>query len=132
VRWIPAAASFARCPQPVSRAVPRWSTAISTRTFHSRSWRSTLNTIRISCWSQTPAILKGDFGLERGEARASAAKLFTFGSIAVYRSAFFADCQDGVFPIMPLWQRSMAAGLCSAQLYSGSGKTSARPRGLPR
>jgi MurNAc alpha-1-phosphate uridylyltransferase len=66
-----------------------------------------------------PSYLKGDFGLERGEARAGAAELFTFGSIAVYRSAFFAGCQDGVFPIMPLWRRSMAAGLCSAQLYSG-------------
>jgi N-acetyl-alpha-D-muramate 1-phosphate uridylyltransferase len=66
-----------------------------------------------------PSYLKGDFGLERGEARASAAELFTFASIALYRSAFFADCQDGVFPIMPLWRRSMAAGLCSAQLYSG-------------
>jgi len=66
-----------------------------------------------------PSYLKGDFGLERGEARAGAAELFTFGCIAVYRSAFFADCRDGVFPIMPLWRRSMAAGLCSAQLYSG-------------
>jgi len=66
-----------------------------------------------------PSYMKGDFGLERGEARAGAAELFTFGSIAVYRSAFFAGCQDGVFPIMPLWRRSMAAGRCSAQLYEG-------------
>jgi MurNAc alpha-1-phosphate uridylyltransferase len=63
--------------------------------------------------------LKGDFGLEGGEARAGAAELFTFGGIAVYRSAFFAGCQDGVFPIMPLWRRSMAARLCSAELYAG-------------
>jgi MurNAc alpha-1-phosphate uridylyltransferase len=66
-----------------------------------------------------PSYLQGDFGLERGEARAGAAELFTFGGIAVYRSAFFAGCQDGVFPIMPLWRRSMAAGQCSAQLYTG-------------
>jgi N-acetyl-alpha-D-muramate 1-phosphate uridylyltransferase len=66
-----------------------------------------------------PSYLKGDFGLQRGEALASAAELFTFGCIAVYRSAFFADAQDGVFPIMPLWRRSMAAGRCSAQLYTG-------------
>jgi MurNAc alpha-1-phosphate uridylyltransferase len=66
-----------------------------------------------------PRYLQGDFGLERGEARVSAAELFTFGGIAVYRSAFFAGCQDGVFPIMPLWRRSMVAGLCSAQLYTG-------------
>jgi MurNAc alpha-1-phosphate uridylyltransferase len=66
-----------------------------------------------------PSYLKGDFGLDRGEARAGAAELFTFGCIAVYRSAFFADARDGVFPMMPLWRRSMAAGLCSAQLYTG-------------
>jgi MurNAc alpha-1-phosphate uridylyltransferase len=66
-----------------------------------------------------PSYLKGDFGFERGEARAAAAELFTFGGIAVYRSVFFAGCQDGVFPIMPLWRRSMAAGRCSAQLYTG-------------
>jgi MurNAc alpha-1-phosphate uridylyltransferase len=66
-----------------------------------------------------PSYLQGDFGLKHGEAQASAAELFTFGCMAVYRSAFFADCQDGVFPIMPLWRRSMAAGRCSAQLYTG-------------
>lgn len=66
-----------------------------------------------------PSYLKGDFGLKRGEALASAAELFTFGCIAIYRSAFFAYAHDGVFPIMPLWRRSMAAGLCSAQLYTG-------------
>ncbi len=39
-----------------------------------------------------PSYLQGDFGLERGEALAGAAELFTFGGIAVYRSAFFAAC----------------------------------------
>jgi N-acetyl-alpha-D-muramate 1-phosphate uridylyltransferase len=66
-----------------------------------------------------PSYLKGDFGLERGEALGQAAELFTFGCIAVYRNTFFADCEDGVFPIMPLWRRSMAAGPCSAQLFTG-------------
>jgi MurNAc alpha-1-phosphate uridylyltransferase len=66
-----------------------------------------------------PSYLQGDFGLERGEALATAAELFTFGCIAVYRTAFFTDAQDGVFPVKPLWLRSMAAGRCSAQLYTG-------------
>jgi len=66
-----------------------------------------------------PSYLQGDFGLERGEALATAAELFTFGCIAVYRSAFFSGAQDGVFPMKPLWRRSMAAGRCSAQLYTG-------------
>jgi MurNAc alpha-1-phosphate uridylyltransferase len=66
-----------------------------------------------------PSYLKGDFGLKEGQALAAAAELFTFGCIAVYRPGFFADCSDGVFPMMPLWRRSMAAGRCSAQLYNG-------------
>ena len=66
-----------------------------------------------------PSYMKGDFGFKHGKAVASADELLTFGSIAVYRNAFFADAEDGVFPIMPLWRRSMAAGRCSAQLYTG-------------
>jgi N-acetyl-alpha-D-muramate 1-phosphate uridylyltransferase len=77
-----------------------------------------------------PSYLHGDFGLEHGDALASAAKLYTFGCIAVYRSSFFAGADDGVFPIMPLWQRSMAAGRCSAQLYTGPWEDVGTPQRL--
>jgi MurNAc alpha-1-phosphate uridylyltransferase len=66
-----------------------------------------------------PSYLKGDFGIEQGEAQEVAAELYTFSGVAVYRPAFFADCVDGVFPLKPLMLRSMAAGRCSAQLYAG-------------
>jgi MurNAc alpha-1-phosphate uridylyltransferase len=66
-----------------------------------------------------PEYLQGDFGFEHGRALAAAKELFTFGCIAVYRPAFFAGCEDGAFPMMPLWRRSMAAGRCSAQVYQG-------------
>jgi MurNAc alpha-1-phosphate uridylyltransferase len=66
-----------------------------------------------------PSYLHGDFGLERGLALASAEQRFTFGCVAVYRPAFFAGCLDGAFPMMPLWRRSMAAGRCSGELYTG-------------
>jgi N-acetyl-alpha-D-muramate 1-phosphate uridylyltransferase len=66
-----------------------------------------------------PGYLKGDFGLERGIALPAAAELYTFSGIAVYRPAFFADCVEGAFPLKPLMLRSMAAGLCSGQLYTG-------------
>lgn len=66
-----------------------------------------------------PSYLHGDFGLEHGQALASAEQRFTFGCIAVYRPSFFAGCLDGAFPMMPLWRRSMAAGRCSAELYPG-------------
>jgi MurNAc alpha-1-phosphate uridylyltransferase len=62
---------------------------------------------------------RGDFGLEQGLALSSAASQYTFAGIAVYRSAFFAGCADGVFPLKPLLLRSMAAKRCSAELYTG-------------
>jgi MurNAc alpha-1-phosphate uridylyltransferase len=66
-----------------------------------------------------PSYLKGDFGIERGEAKAVAAELYTFSGVAVYHAEFFADCLDGVFHLKPLMLRSMAAGRCSAQVYTG-------------
>jgi MurNAc alpha-1-phosphate uridylyltransferase len=77
-----------------------------------------------------PSYLNGDFGLERGEARAGGAELFTFGCIAVYRPAFFAGCVDGVFPLKPLMLRSMSAGRCSAQLYAGAWEDVGTPERL--
>jgi N-acetyl-alpha-D-muramate 1-phosphate uridylyltransferase len=62
---------------------------------------------------------EGDFGLEGGEALASAAELFTFSGISVYRTEFFAGCLDGVFPLKPLLLRSIKAERCSAQVYEG-------------
>jgi MurNAc alpha-1-phosphate uridylyltransferase len=57
--------------------------------------------------------------MEQGMAVAGAASRYTFSGIAMYRSAFFAGCTDGSFPLKPLMLRSMAAGRCSAQLYTG-------------
>jgi N-acetyl-alpha-D-muramate 1-phosphate uridylyltransferase len=66
-----------------------------------------------------PSYLKGDFGLERGVVLPTAAALYTFSGIAVYRPEFFADCVAGAFPLKPLMLRSMASGQCSGQLYTG-------------
>jgi MurNAc alpha-1-phosphate uridylyltransferase len=77
-----------------------------------------------------PSYLPGDFALENGKALAKGSELFTFGCIAVYRSTFFAAAQDGVFPMKPLWLRSMAAGLCSAELYTGPWEDVGTPQRL--
>jgi MurNAc alpha-1-phosphate uridylyltransferase len=61
----------------------------------------------------------GDFGLELGLALPSAAKQYTFSGMAVYRSALFAGCVDGAFPLKPLLIKCMTAGRCSAELYRG-------------
>ena len=62
---------------------------------------------------------RGDFGLQERSAVVAAPTQYTFGCIAVYRPAFFAGCTDGAFPLKPLLLRSMAAGRCSAELYTG-------------
>ncbi len=62
---------------------------------------------------------EGDFGLDAGQALPAAAARYTFSGIGVYRSALFAGCTDGVFPLKPLLLRAMASQRCSAQLYTG-------------
>jgi MurNAc alpha-1-phosphate uridylyltransferase len=79
---------------------------------------------------RNPSYLKGDFGIERGEAKAVAQELYTFCGVAIYRPAFFADCIDGVFPLKPLMLRSVAAGRCSAQLYAGQWEDVGTPERL--
>jgi N-acetyl-alpha-D-muramate 1-phosphate uridylyltransferase len=79
---------------------------------------------------RNPSYLKGDFGIEQGEAMQAAAELYTFSGVAVYRPAFFADCVDGVFPLKPLMLRSMAAGRCSAQFFAGQWQDVGTPERL--
>ncbi len=62
---------------------------------------------------------RGDFGCLDGRALAEASQRFTFSGIAVYRSAFFAGCAEGVRPLKPLLVRAMDAGRCGAEVYSG-------------
>jgi MurNAc alpha-1-phosphate uridylyltransferase len=61
----------------------------------------------------------GDFGLEDGRVVPEAAERHTFSGIALYDTAFFAGCTDGVFPLKPLLLRAMAAGRCGGELYRG-------------
>jgi MurNAc alpha-1-phosphate uridylyltransferase len=71
----------------------------------------------------------GDFGLEQGSALAAPMQ-YTFGCIAVYRPEFFAGCTDGAFPLKPLLLRSMAAGRCSGELYTGAWEDVGTPERL--
>lgn len=73
---------------------------------------------------------QGDFGLEDGLALPAAARQYTFAGIAVYRVGFFDGCVDGVFPLRPLLLRSMAAGRCSAELYTGKWEDVGTPERL--
>jgi N-acetyl-alpha-D-muramate 1-phosphate uridylyltransferase len=66
---------------------------------------------------------QGDFAVQQGmavsESNSLAHDRYTFAGIATYRSAFFADCVDGVSPLKPLLLRSIAARRCAAQVYTG-------------
>jgi hypothetical protein len=44
---------------------------------------------------------------------------YTFSGIAVYRTAFFAGCTDGKFPLLPLLRRAIAAGTLRGEPYAG-------------
>ena len=69
---------------------------------------------------------RGDFALRSGpertdvvaEPEADAAR-YTFSGIGVYRPEFFAGCEPGKFPLLPLFRRAAAAGRLRGQLYQG-------------
>lgn len=62
---------------------------------------------------------RGDFGLDGDRVVERDTDRFTFSGIAVYRPAFFAGCEDGRFPLLPLLKRSIAAGRLGGQVHRG-------------
>ena len=78
----------------------------------------------------------GDFGVQGGLAvpadiaLPTGAKLHTFSGIAAYRRELFFGCADGVFPLKPLLIRAMAAGRCSAEIYTGRWEDVGTPQRL--
>lgn len=66
-----------------------------------------------------PQHAKGDFALENGRITEGPAPRFTFSGIGVYRKDFFADCEPGKFPLLPLLRRSIAAGRLTGEVYRG-------------
>jgi len=62
---------------------------------------------------------KGDFCLAGDRVTAGDATRFTFSGIGVYREAFFAGCQPGAFPLLPLFRRALAAGRASGEVHRG-------------
>jgi MurNAc alpha-1-phosphate uridylyltransferase len=68
---------------------------------------------------------RGDFALhERAGwldivAEGDAGPRYTFSGIGVYRPEFFAGCEPGKFPLLPLFRRAAAARQLRGQLYDG-------------
>ena len=62
----------------------------------------------------------GDFGLEDGDRAGRCRRaVHLFRHCRVSHRRFSPAATDGVFPLKPLLLRSMAAGRCSAELYTG-------------
>ncbi|HEX4388282.1 MAG TPA: nucleotidyltransferase family protein [Steroidobacteraceae bacterium] len=62
---------------------------------------------------------RGDFGLEDGFVVHKDSDRFTYSGIGVYRAQFFAGCEPGRFPLLPLLNRGIGARLVRGQLHRG-------------
>jgi MurNAc alpha-1-phosphate uridylyltransferase len=66
-----------------------------------------------------PQHARGDFALEGSRVIDGAGERYTYSGIAVYRRDFFAGCEPGRFPLLPLLKRAIDAGRLTGELYRG-------------
>ena len=67
-----------------------------------------------------PQHARGDFALEQGKITEGKTDRYTFSGIGLYRGEFFAGCQPGKFPLLPLLRRAIAAGRLTGEVYRGA------------
>lgn len=61
----------------------------------------------------------GDFNLQGNRVVDDADNPFTLAGINVYHPALFADCQAGIFSVVPLLRKAMRDGLVTGEYYPG-------------
>jgi MurNAc alpha-1-phosphate uridylyltransferase len=66
-----------------------------------------------------PHVARGDFGLDGDYIIESERDRFTYSGIGVYSPEFFAGCEPGKFPLLPLLKRAIAARRLRGQVYRG-------------
>ena len=82
----------------------------SSRAMRTRTW----------CWCPIRAHhLRGDFGLEGDFIVERDSDRFTYSGVGIYRPEFFAGCEPGRFPLLPLLKRAIAARKLRGQLHRG-------------
>jgi MurNAc alpha-1-phosphate uridylyltransferase len=62
---------------------------------------------------------RGDFGLEDDLVVSRDSDRYTYSGVGVYRPEFFGGCTPGRFPLLPLLNRAIAAGLVRGQVHRG-------------
>src|SRR5256885_15584449 len=60
-----------------------------------------------------------DFGLEGGRVVSRESDRFTYSGVGVYRPEFFDGCTAQRFPLLPLLERAIAAGLVRGHVHRG-------------
>ena len=66
-----------------------------------------------------PHVARGDFGLDGDFIIESERDRYTYSGIGVYSPEFFAGCEPGRFPLLPLLKRAIAARRLRGQVYRG-------------
>jgi N-acetyl-alpha-D-muramate 1-phosphate uridylyltransferase len=66
-----------------------------------------------------PQHARGDFALDGSRITDDKGERYTFSGIAVYRREFFAGCEPGSFPLLPLLKRAIKEGRLTGEIYRG-------------
>lgn len=74
---------------------------------------------RLVLVTNPPHVARGDFGLDGDYVIESDRDRFTYSGIGVYSPEFFAGCEPGKFPLLPLLKRALAARRLRGQVYRG-------------
>ena len=73
---------------------------------------------------------RGDFALEDGRIGNREDGRFTFSGLSVHRPEFFAGCNPGHFPLLPLWRAAADAGRVTGEVYEGAWSDVGTPQRL--
>ena len=63
---------------------------------------------------------QGDFALDDGRIANREGGRHTFSGLSVHRPEFFAGCQPGHFPLLPLWRAAADAGRMTGEIHRGA------------
>jgi MurNAc alpha-1-phosphate uridylyltransferase len=66
-----------------------------------------------------PQHARGDFVLENGRVSEGEGARYTYSGIGILRPEFFAGCQGGKFPLLPLLRAAIARDALTGELHSG-------------
>ena len=73
---------------------------------------------------------RGDFSLQDGRISEAHAPRYTYANIGVFTPEFFAECEPGRFPLVPIMRRWIREGRVSGELYEGEWRNIGTPAQL--